>query len=92
MDKLLITPETAAEKLADCKVGDTKEITMTVKVTRFDDTWFEADVTSVDYVEPSEGPGEGEAEAAEPIETAGEAEQTSPRRPAAVIAVLGKGK
>lgn len=51
MNKLLINPETLddPEVLAECKVGETKQLTVTVTVTRHEPDSFEGDITDIEY-------------------------------------------
>ena len=59
-NKIIIDKTTLSdpEVLADCKVGDTKQFTITAKVTRDDQSIFEADVTDLEYGDIAAGSDE----------------------------------
>lgn len=87
MNSLTLTPEFVEQYLPDCKPGEEKEITLTIKVNAVDaESGLEAEVTEVSYAEPEEETDETE-EMEEVIE-----EEVKPKskRPAAVVAVLTK--
>lgn len=84
-DSLTLSPESVAEYLPDCQPGETKTIEVTLEVTTNDEEGLTANVSGVSYTEP-----EPEAEPeAEPIPMGPEKVAKS-KRPAAVLAILGK--
>lgn len=90
-DSLTLSPETASETLPDCQPGEVKTITLTIKVTANDESGLAADVSDVNYSEGlgTEDSGSGNDDDESSGEMSAEAKPKM-RRPAAVIAVLGK--
>lgn len=70
-NKLIIQKDQLSDPtvLADCRVGQTKTLTVDVTVTRDDDTTFEADVTDIEYSDASSPDTGGEADSSNPAET-----------------------
>lgn len=85
-DTLTLSPETVAEKLPDCKPGEKKTISIDIEVSTVDDSGLAATVSNVEYDENAE-PATAPADTAEGEPMAPPAKS---KRPAAVIAVLGK--
>lgn len=89
-DTLTLSPETVAEKLPDCKPGEKKTITLEIEVTGVDDSGLTANVSNVEYAEGEATPAEPEGALEGEIPAEPPAAPAKSKRPAAVIAVLGK--
>lgn len=86
-DSLTLSPESVAEYLPDCKPGETKTIEVTVEVTANDEEGLSANVSGVSYTEPEVEEPVAEAEPPVPM---GPEKVAQSKRPAAVLAILGK--